>query len=242
MINRRRALKRPYRLAQRSIDDLLSDARETPPTETAKPRRTPRKVKKREDVNRSLSDTDLDALGRLDWFLVRVPSTKEFAAERILADHGLTVFVPIETRFRRKNGVVKAKEERKFPLVPGYLLVGFVPAAALDLYPWHELFRFKLVTHVIGHEGRPMVVPFAQVRRLVLAHSAGDFVAPNEQRFMQTGREFRAGDRVEILEGVYEGHVSEVTEIKGQTACMVLPLFGAEREVEVPLGKLGRVA
>lgn len=242
MTNRRRAQKRPYNPPRRTLEDLLRDAAEKPATQTAKPRRTPRKVKRREDVNRGISETDLETLGQLHWFLVRVPSTKEIAAERILTDHGLTAFAPVETRFRRKNGVVKGKEERKFPLVPGYLLVGFAPAARMDLYPWAELFRFRLVTHVIGHQGCPIVLPFGQVRRLIVSHSAGDFVAPAEQRFMQTGREFRRGDRVEVLDGLYEGHVSEVTEIKGQTARMLLTIFGCEREVEVPLGNLGRVA
>lgn len=242
MTNRRRAQKRPYNPPRRTLEDLLSEAAEKPATQTAKPRRTPRKVKRREDGNHGLSQADLEALGQLDWFLVRVPSGKELAAERILDDAGLIVFVPTETRFRRANRYAKRKREIRFPLAPGYLLTGFAPVARMDLYPWADLFRYRIVTGVVGHEGRPLAVPFCQVRRLLVRHHAGEFMAPRMQEFMRSGHEFAQGDRVEVLEGPFEGHIAEVRTIKGKTAQMVLNIFGAKRLIEVPVDALGRAA
>ncbi|MFT6461015.1 MAG: transcription antitermination factor NusG [Maricaulis maris] len=239
MINHRRGQKRVYK----PLGHLLKEAATRPPTETAKPRRTPRKVKRREVENRGLSANDLDTLGDLDWYLIRVPSGKEFVAERILDDAGLIVFVPTETKFRKVNRMAKTKTEMRFALIPGYCLIGIYRGDAKTVdAQWANLFRFRLVREVIGHDGRPMVLPYRQVRALLVRHSRGEFNAPDSQRWMRTYREFEAGDRVEILEGPFEGHVAEVTEIRGQQARMVLRLFGAERAVDIPVIALGRAA
>ncbi len=239
MTDRRRAPKRPYK----PLGHLLKEAALAPATETAPPRKTPRKVKRREVENRCLSANDLDTLGDLDWYLLRVPSGKEFTAERILDDAGLIVFVPTETKFRKVNRMAKRKTEMRFALIPGYCLIGIYAGdqAVMDAQ-WSNLFRFRLVREVIGHEGRPMALPYRQVRSLLVRHSRGEFNAPDAQRWMRTYREFAAGDRVEVLEGPFEGHVAEVTEIRGQQARMVLRLFGAERAVDIPIIALGRAA
>ena len=235
MINRRRALKRPRRFGTRTVDALLDEARAQPATKTAKPRRTPRKVARREPVNHGLELNDLDALGALHWFLVRVPSNKELAAERILDDAGLVCFVPIERKFSRANNKVKRRTELRFPQIPGYVLVGLespqVAASLYDGYGWDRLFRFKLVRGVVGHDGRPVRVPFGQLRPML-----------QRQYNFRPVSEFEPGARAEILEGPFEGHVSEICDIKGGEAIMVLNLFGGEQEVRVALKLLGRAA
>jgi transcription antitermination factor NusG len=174
---------------------------------------------------------------------VRVPSGKEFTAERILDDAGLIVFVPTETKFRKVNRMAKSKTEMRFALIPGYCLVGIFRSDLSEMDgQWAKVFRFRLVREVIGHNGRPMALPYKQVRSLLVRHSRGEFNAPDAQRWMQTYREFASGDRVEVLEGPFEGHVAEVTEIRGQQARMVLRLFGADRAVDIPLIALGRAA
>ncbi len=238
MINRRRAQKRPHRLYTRSVDRLVAESREKPATATAKPRRTPRKVKRREVTNRGLELNSLETLAALHWFLVRVPSGKELAAERILDDDGQIVFVPVETRFRRVNRYAKKKRELRFPLVPGYLLVGFLP----DRHRWADLFRFRLVTGVVGHDGNPLRIPFREVRRLLQRHCAGEFLAPSMQQFMRSGMEFSVGDKVEVLDGPFEGHIAEVASITGNVAEMVLNILGGQRRVQVKVSDIGRAA
>jgi len=239
MINRRRCQRRPYK----PLGHLLKDAAAQPATETAPPRRTPRKVARREAINQGLSANDLDTLGDLDWYLARVPSGKEFVAERVLDDAGLIVFVPTETKFRKVNRMAKNKTEMRFALIPGYCLIGIYrgDGPTVDAQ-WSNLFRFRLVREVIGHDGRPVALPWRQVRALLVRHSRGEFKAPDAQRWMQTYREFAAGDRVEVLEGPFEGHIAEVTEIRGQQARMVVRLFGAERAIDIPIIALGRAA
>lgn len=235
MINRRRAQKRPNRLYTRSVDRLVAESREKPATATAKPRRTPRKVKRREVTNRGLELNSLETLAALHWFLVRVPSGKELAAERILDDDGQIVFVPTERKFARSNNKVKRRTELRFPQIPGYVLVGLEPpspaAGLFDGYAWDRLFRFSLIGHVIGHQGRPMRLPFGQLRPMLQRQYDFRPVAVLEE-----------GARAEILEGPFEGHVSEITAIKGHMATMVLDLFGGAQEVKVALNLLGRAA
>lgn len=217
-----------------SSDPVPSD---DAPVTVEKLRKSPRKVPKRTDPNKGLSQSTVEALGQLHWFLVCVPSGKEFTVERILDDNGVTVFVPVETRFRRRNRYAQRKTELKFPLVPGYVLVGF-PPSSMD---WASVFRFRIIAGVVGREGRPARIPRPEVTRLLTRHASGEFIAPKAQQWMQTHREFFEGDRVEVLEGPFEGHVFEVTQITGQHASMVVELLGGEQCVQVPLKSLGKV-
>jgi transcription antitermination factor NusG len=201
-------------------------------------RRQRSKVKQRPRQNRGLSQSTLETLGELHWYLARVPSGKEFVAERILDDAGVIVFVPIETRFRRKNRYRKVKTEIKLPLVPGYVLVGFVPGELR----WGKLFRFRLIHGVVGRDGRPSRLPSHEVTRLLTRHTAGEFLAPKAQQWMQTYREFSVGDRVEVLDGPFEGHVFDVTKITGQNAKMVIDLLGTEQTIDVPISSLAKVS
>lgn len=236
IINRRRAQRRPNRLYMRNLDRLVEETRAQAATKTAKPRKTPRKVQRREWVNQGLALNTLDTLGALSWFLVRVPSGKEIAAERILDDDGQIAFVPCERKFARANRTVKRRQELRFPLIPGYILVGLPrgearPDLGIDGHDWGRLFRFKIVGQVVGHEGRPVRVPFGQIVPLL-----------RRQYDFKTASTIEEGGRAQILEGPFEGHVSEIRAIKGGMATMILNLFGCDREVEVALTQLGRAA
>jgi len=198
------------------------------------------KAQLRTDGNRGLTARTLEALGAMPWFLIRLPSQKEFVAERILDDAGLIVFVPEEVKFRKSSRYAKRTDPKRairYPLIAGYALVAFPPGR-----DWGDLFRFSLVLGVISRAGAPAVIPFAQVERLLRRHSAGEFVAPRAQQWMRTYREFAVGDRVEVLDGPFEGRVFDVTEIRGQAAPVIISILGGEQEVEIPLRMLGRVA
>lgn len=201
-------------------------------------RRSHKPVPRRERRNRGLREADLAVLSGMQWYLARVPSQKVFAAEQILDDAGLIVFAPEETRFRRPCGKVKTKREIRVALMPGYLMVAFPPGPV----EWGKLLRFDIVKGLIGHDGRPLEIPFAQVERLLERHSAGEFRAPQVQQWMQTYREFAVGERVEVLDGPFEGHIVDVAELRGQNAVMVLQMFGSPMEVEIPTQHLGKTA
>lgn len=210
-----------------------------PPVTKCKFRKSPRKVKRRPPGNRGLEQNTLEALGELHWFLVRVPSTKEFVLERILDDNGVIAFVPIERRFNRQNGYAKKRKELRFPLMPGYLLVGFVqPTEAA----WATVLRFSLVRGVIGNQGQPVRVPSVQIVQMLQRHTAKEFIAPRAGKWMRSSRDFVPGDTVEVLDGPFAGQIFELSAVKGDSAVMVVEMFGGEKKMSVPLSGLGRVA
>jgi transcription antitermination factor NusG len=51
---------------------------------------------------------------------------------------------------------------------------------------------------------------------------------------MRAGREFKAGDMVQVMEGSLAGLTVKVSSIEGKAAKVLLPLFGRE-EQEFPL-------
>lgn len=221
------------------VENLIQSSRRRPPTCVGKIRRSRRGVSRVKPRNRGLSEAREETLNDYHWFLAKVPSGKEFVAERILDDAGLLVFVPIEERYRKANRTVREKKTIRVALIPGYVLVA-MPPVALSQMPWMRLFRFRLVAGVVGRDGLPSRVPAREAREMIRRHCAGEFMPPSFYKHMRSYREFQVGDTVEVLEGPFEGNVFEVTAIKGQNAQMVVDIFGGQREVTVPLEKLAK--
>ncbi len=64
------------------------------------------------------------------------------------------------------------------------------------------------------------------------------FVAPDEQRFMQTGHEFEVGDVVKFDRGPLSDLPLDVVEIHGRTARVFSEMFGARRGFDADVANL----
>lgn len=188
-------------------------------------------------------------LALLHWYAVLCRAGTEFAVEAILEATGFVAIVPMHTEYRRVNRYVKRKHGVSYPVAPRYVLVGFNEAQLRGgvrdkkgrlrggIPPWHMLFRISMVHSVVGVDGAPMEMLSDQTARFIRAH--GHREAPAEQRHMRTGREFKAGDMVEVVEGSLAGMTIRVHAIEGDKAKVLLPLFGkAEQEFKLPLANL----
>ena len=179
-------------------------------------------------------------LSRLDsraysWYAVCVPPQKEFVFQRLLDRDGFATFVPTRKEWRFANRIArvkKRKSEKVYPVMPRYVFVGMNTGTP----GWDAVFRFNIIhPTVIGFDGEPYQIPNDPLYRLMREHNRGRFNAPDSHRYMQTHREFKAGDMVLTDDGLFEGRVQE---LQGNMARVFIEMFGSSREVMVDIDKL----
>jgi transcription antitermination factor NusG len=62
--------------------------------------------------------------------------------------------------------------------------------------------------------------------------------APEVQKHMTSNREFGQGDKVMVADGPFRFASGTVVQLSGERAKVLLPLFGGETEIDIPLGNL----
>lgn len=171
------------------------------------------------------------AMNRLDWFVLLVPPQKEYQACNALRLRGIDAFVPVETRWRRKNRYRKAKVEVEYPLLRRYVLVGFYP----DERPWGRVLDLPLVNGVICRDGQPFGISYRAIEHLIGKDDEAKVRAPVEQRYMRTYREFAEGDEAMVTHGSLDGWKVRIEEIDGPSARILVDMLGKAQYLDVPL-------
>lgn len=172
----------------------------------------------------------------LHWYALRAPANKEHATAQILTRRGYLCLVPSETKFRRANRYAKRKREITLPIFPRYCFVGF----PTNPPPWYDIFSLPLVQGVVSvtTDGEPSQMKLSAIQHLVRVYGQQPLRAPRPEQFMHTKREFKEGDEARIVEGAYADRTVKVDRIRGHMAEIMLPLFGADMPVKVPLALL----
>ena len=142
---------------------------------------------------------------------------REYVAALILERHwGCKTYVPTETRWRRRNRYCKAKEQFAFAVAPRYVLAGFSGAPH-----WLFVLDEPAISDVIRLDGQPKRLDRSTAifdragncRRLTdefldrymartpngrfeptLGKVLTEAMAPTEEQWMKTHKEFKAGD------------------------------------------------
>lgn len=182
----------------------------------------------------------------LRWYALRTEPQKERTAISILRAQNLLVSLPVEERYRKISHYRKSKVSKQYPVMPGYILIGWGPGKI----PWWSALRFRVVTGVIActppgsKDDRhpkpvPSEIPRAQARRML---EKDILTAPSFYRFQRTWGEYNPGDDVRVVGGVYEGWQSKVIAVSGDEATILLPLFGSDQRVKVGADQLEKVA
>ena len=167
-------------------------------------------------------------IDRLHWYALRTPAQKEFVAQEILTQKGLVTYCPTDKRWRKRNRYTKTKELIGYAMIPRTVFVGFEPGVPL----WFDIFLIPCISSVVGINGKPMRLDNKGMSNLITKWANG-IQRPKEEKHMETGKEFKAGDVVRIVDGPFDGMTVPVTSIRGSEARVFLELFGVQHEVAI---------
>lgn len=137
----------------------------------------------------------------LRWYAVQSNPVCEAKAAKGLREHGFTVFLPVETKWKRSTRT-KKRERVDHPLFTGYLFVG--------LCPGQSLYHVRQIDGVRGLVSCGMGVPAEINARFVYdlqaRQASGEF--DHTPAIKCT---YRPGDKAKVtLEGPYSDLIGEV--------------------------------
>lgn len=151
----------------------------------------------------------VSALG-LRWYALAVAAHRDFDVWREINKAGITAYCPLRTSFVKPHRHARTRIERPFPLLEGYVFVGF-PDGEAD---WPTVLSIKHVKGRIGINDRPSLIREAQIQRLIDRQARGIYRTNGSLRGMvREESHVRVGDtvRVDLAPGVSrEGVVSQV--------------------------------
>ena len=154
--------------------------------------------------------TPPEAAWGLDWYALAVTPRREFEIWREIDKAGIAAYCPLRTAFVKPFRHARATIERSFPLLEGYLFVGF-PEGEAD---WPTVLAVKHVKGRIGINDRPSLIRPAQMQLLIQREARGIYRGNGSLRgMMREESHVRVGDtvRVDLAPGVSrEGVVAQV--------------------------------
>ena len=172
------------------------------------------------------------------WYVLLLRSGHEFVVQRILHSFKAETYLPMCRKWRRVNRFKREKTKIAYPAIPGCIFVSFPSGVE----PWFEIFtQIPSLWGVVGLGGNPMALTGHRVSEFV-GRNRKRFDVADEQKFMRSNCEFQVGDRVQIVEGPFEGHIVDVRSIKGAKANVLINVFGILQPVGVPVDRLERAA
>lgn len=165
----------------------------------------------------------------------RKPGTgkRVFVPEHILRKAGFAVFLPVKKVWCRKHRFTTEQELVPFPVVADWLFVGW----SIHQARWHEIAALKVVTGVMGSDGRPVRIKGSTVAKLM--RRWGDGVPPSVKRVAVDARQgLVAGDQVKVLSGAFEDFTGEVIDVSGEGARVAIDIFGRSTPAEFKHGEI----
>lgn len=186
---------------------------------------------------------DLHAGHARAWNILRVAPHMERRVRDTLADAGLQVYVPIETRWPKGYPrMTKAEKMRARPitrpLIPTYIFALLPDDEALDLARNNHAVR-----EVTCFEGRPIRVPARELGAMVLFEACHEFdetwSPPGVRRGKRRGkslRNWKGGERVKVVAGPFGGFMGDVlASDRDERVRVLVTLFG--RATPIDLGE-----
>lgn len=157
------------------------------------------------------------------WLLVATKPRSEFVAQQHLERQGFKVCLPQITLRKRKQGIWQQVTE---PMFPGYVFV-------CVLLGQHDIAPIRSTVgclHVVRFGGQLVLLP-ASVMRTLLSY---------DQSPLNRAKAFRAGERLRVESGPFEGLEAVFDKPRGQDRVQVLvTVLGGVRPVEVAAKALG---
>ncbi len=145
------------------------------------------------------------------------------AEKNDLQDRIFDIVIPTEDVIEEKNGK-KVLVTRK--VMPTYLLVKMIYGDDI----WHRVTKTRGITGFVGPKGRPLSLSENEIMAMRLEKVKVDIsIMPN--------------DKVEILEGPFNGVVGTVQSIESATqkAKIVVEMFGRETPIDIGLDQIRKI-
>ena len=152
-----------------------------------------------------------------NWYAVYTRPRHEKKVFETLQEMEWEAFLPLVPRVRLWKD---RKKKVEMPLFSSYLFARF------DYKYRFDLLHISGVVKVVNFKGTPAVVPEWQIDALK------KMIANPEK--MQLEQYMRAGEQVEVIEGVFKGMRGAVKVVKGMTRLMVT-IEGIQQTVSVEL-------
>lgn len=173
----------------------------------------------------------------MNWFCLKTAPQKEFTVERILRENGFEIFMPLEYRWRKIRHRTKKREQIARPKLRPYLFLR-MPFAGPAVSLTGILMERARVAY-LGDEGVPRAIPESDMKFVFDMHEEPRLMRQRKGREkFNTNHHFRIDEKVTITEGLFEGEVAEISEIRGKNAVIIRELFGVPREILVDFDKL----
>lgn len=171
---------------------------------------------------------------RIEWYAARmlplrnagrrtavVGAKRTFVHELLLRRAGFEVFLPVRKEWRITDRFRKRKEQVAYPLMTGWLFVGWPEGQAM----WGKLAELGVVQGLLGDQGRPARISEAAVQRM-MRQWGGGHLAPEHYRYLRTHHEFEVGDTVRVIDGPWTGYSFDVLDISSAGVSGVVQLLG----------------
>lgn len=150
------------------------------------------------------------------WYALRTTYGRERKAYDYIVEHGGIAFLPTVTCEKVVKGKKQLVEVSRIPnIFFAYGTEKTIRAFVYDNYNLPFLRFYYRHTHVLGHiEKTPMIVPDDQIRSLQIicgVDSSVDVLVVPEKI-----EKFKAGQRVQVVEGMFQGVEGVVARYQGQ--------------------------
>lgn len=176
------------------------------------------------------------------WYAVRSATRRERKAAEALAAAGVTVFLPLETRWGTRHGQL-GRVRVEGPLLPGYIFV-LIDVDAGEDEAWRAILDIEYVHGVLGCEGdggvtKPLPIPLAMILEIQADERAGSY-----DRTLQVKVKYQPqkGDRIKVVAGPWLSFLGKVlsTPTKERVHVMIEGPYG--RGAQIEKSHLARVA
>ena len=159
------------------------------------------------------------------WYLVVTKPQSEFKAEENLLRQGYKTYLPLMQTSGRRNGKNVKRTEAFFPR---YLFISLDK----ETDTWAPIRSTIGVAGMVRFGGMPAVVPETMI----------DNLKENENEFgMQSfeKKELKLGDKVEIIDGPFEGYKAIYQKMKNtERVSVLLDIVGKNTQVTLSINEL----
>lgn len=176
------------------------------------------------------------------YYAFMTPPQREVQTARLMRQHGIETIVLMEHSLRRrhrKHKVASIADRMPIPSMRGYIFANMATNAQGS--PWARLHEAPVTIRPVGINGRPPRPLSEYGAAFILNPPRGMYHDTAIPRF-QSAPDIKAGERVAVYSSGFDGIVGEVVSVTGRDAKVLLPLFGSEFAVTVPLGSAVRAA